>query len=188
MTEDDRNIDPWDPWGRRRRAFSPFFDFDEIDQEFARMKRYMDAFMRNAIDETNSEPKEGENRYVYGFTIRMGPEGKPIIQEFGNTKPDFRSPQVFGAREPLVDVNDCPDAIAITAELPGVEKQEVELVIDEYFVEIKTTGQVQFYKHIDFDCSLDKEKAQATYKNGILDIQVPKKSRGETAGRRVPVD
>lgn len=54
----------------------------------------------------------------------MGPDGKPKIQEFGNlserkTNGDTRLSE---KREPLVDIIENHDNIAITAEIPGVEK------------------------------------------------------------------
>ena len=190
MPEDEENMRPWDPWARRHRLISPFFGMDDIDEDFERMHRYMDALLRSAmsapVEECLSSP---ERKYVYGFTLRMGPDGKPIVQEFGNTRPSRASPELLGIREPLVDINECADIVAITAELPGVEKEDVGLTVNVDSVVIEASrGGLKYYKEISLNEEVEAEKAAATYKNGILDVQIPKKARRKSTGHRVNVE
>ena len=46
--------------------------------------------------------------FVYGYTMKLGPDGKPQIREFGNIKPETRmgrpSLDIKEKREPLADV------------------------------------------------------------------------------------
>ena len=195
MTDED-GFDPMDVWRRRRRFSHPFFDLADIDEDMERMHRYMDALFRSALSSPigQEDPEEGK-KYVYGFSLRMGPDGKPIIQEFGNTKPAIRTPGISeppgltGVREPLIDIIDCQDSIAITAELPGVEKENLNLMVNRksVIIEARASG-VTYYKEIPLVEEVYNEKAAATYKNGILDVQIPKASKNKEQGHKVDIE
>ena len=68
--------------------------------------------------------------------MKTGPDGKPHISEFGNVKQgrvdgeQSVGPVVKDAREPLVDVMDAEKEIIVIAELPGVEKTDIDLLSD----------------------------------------------------------
>ena len=70
---------------------------------------------------------------VYGYSMTVGPDGKPVIREFGNVK---RGPSkewkeaISDTREPLVDVVEGDKEVRVIAELPGAKKQDIELTVD----------------------------------------------------------
>jgi HSP20 family molecular chaperone IbpA len=76
--------------------------------------------------------------YIYGYSMTMGPDGKPVVREFGNVKPSRRR-GMFGlpeaklepseTREPLVDVVEDGESARVVAELPGVEKKDIQELI-----------------------------------------------------------
>jgi HSP20 family molecular chaperone IbpA len=77
-------------------------------------------------------------------------------------------------REPLVDVLEEDNALKIYAELPGEEKQDIQLNMKEDVVEIKSGG---FYKKIDLPRRhVDVDGASSDYKNGVLTITIPKRT------------
>ena len=97
-----------------------------------------------------------------------------------------------GNLEPLHELEDRGDEIVVTLDLPGVEKENVEINTTEDSVEIKARmseavcwerwGSVQrrisfqqFRKQIKLPEQIDPEKASASLKNGILRISLPKK-------------
>ena len=95
-------------------------------------------------------------------------------------------------REPLTDIMENDKDITITLELPGINKKDIELSIRNNNLEIKVEhkeeskikkeGTVQmersykgFYRLLTLPCEVITENAKADYKNGILEITVPKK-------------
>ena len=65
--------------------------------------------------------------FVYGYSVKIGKDGKPIIREFGNMKQNLddeskKPVYLQEAREPLIDIIEETDQVKIIAELPGVEK------------------------------------------------------------------
>jgi len=135
--------------------------------------------------------------FVYGYSMSMGPDGKPIIQEFGNVKPS-RRPGMFGfeqpaleptdSREPLADVINEPEQVRVVAELPGVEKSDVKTTITEDTLTIKVdTAARKFYKELKLPSGVDPDSSKASYNNGVLEI-VLKKLKPRPRGREIRID
>ena len=53
-------------------------------------------------------------------------------------------------------------------------------------VEIKTDDEKKFYKMIYLDASVDPDSAKASYKNGILTLELDKKEKRK--GKEVKID
>jgi len=168
---------------RRRRRKSIFDIFDdllrEIEEEFQDFIRAIERFgvPREEINEIKSP-------FVYGFRITIGPDGVPKIEEFGNIrrrrgmKPSIT--EISEEREPLIDVLDEDDKVRIIAEMPGVEKEKIKLRVQDRKLIIKASNEHRkYYKEVDLPAEVDIKKAKATYRNGVLEIEIPKvKSKG----------
>jgi HSP20 family molecular chaperone IbpA len=75
-------------------------------------------------------------------------------------------------REPLTDVFEEQDHVKLYVELPGVEKDDIQLNVTEGRAEVKAKN---FYKVIDLPTrDIEFEKATANYKNGVLEVLIPK--------------
>jgi HSP20 family protein len=127
---------------------------------------------------------------VYGYSVTVGPEGKPIVREFGNLKPtlDARAPQLTSEREPLADVVMTDKEVKVIAEMPGISKENIKLNAYENKVEISTTEKAErkYHKIIDLPPDADVDTVRSSYKNGILEITFDKKSRPK--GKEIKVD
>jgi HSP20 family protein len=91
---------------------------------------------------------------------------------------------------PPVELLDKGDTLIITAEIPGVNKEEVELTVlgDTFTIagdkKLPTEEEVTYIRHerpngqfrrlIDLPYSVDPEKVSASYKDGILTVTLPK--------------
>jgi HSP20 family protein len=210
--EDEENDeDEFLPERRRmRRAFDPFSFGSDMDDEFEEMRRYMDQMMKSAmrgglVGSGSNEP------FVYGFSLRVGPDGKPVVQEFGNTSKARKmapaQPQAASSsrgrswaaeddeetegpqgREPLTDIIDCGDTIAVTVELPGVEKDNIKLEIADMLLTIKVDNEDRrYFKEVQLPAPVKEEAAKASYKNGILDITLTKKVPPKKKGTKIEV-
>lgn len=128
--------------------------------------------------------------FVYGFSYSKKPGEEPEIQEFGNIKPGGRGelkPAPGGEREPLADVVDLNGKYEVTIEVPGVEKDEIELSTTEKVMTMETTGEREYQKEIEFEEPVYPEKVDANFRNGILTIEVEKKEKEEEKGKRIEV-
>lgn len=121
--------------------------------------------------------------------MKIGPDGKPEIQEFGNIKKGLKgSPQVKEEREPLVDIVDADDQVHVVVELPGVEKSDIKLHGTEDSITISVdTAQSKYYKDVELPVKVKVREANSTYKNGVLEVVLPKaESKDKPKGQ--PID
>ena len=188
-----KNIDDHDIWSGSDSFFDDFFEFGDIDREFERMREFMDMISKRAARGELSQGEHGP--YVYGFSMRVGPDGKPNIQEFGNTKPPKllesgeSEKYELAEREPLTDVMDCDDSISITLEIPGVDKDEIELTVEEDQVSINVdTEKRRYFKEIPLKANVDTKTSKATYKNGVLDIILKKIPQKDKKSKKVKIE
>jgi len=151
--------------------------WEELD-EFAMESR---RFLELPPDEVLKERKGIVGRpLVYGFRITIGPDGKPKIEEFGNVKRVGRRPQITEEAEPLVDVYDEGEKIRVVAEIPGVEKDKIKLkAVGRKLIIRASNGDRKYYKEVELPDEVDIKKAKARYKNGVLEVEIPKKESGE---------
>jgi len=167
--------------------------FSNLDSEFQKMRKQMDGLMRDAV-EGKIPDNANKNPFVFGFSIKAGPDGFPVFEDFGNTRiRPFRNkgeePVVDTSREPLTDINESEDQIAITVELPGVNKEDIDINVMEDIVEVNVkTESRKYFKSINLDSLVETESSKATYTNGILDLVLTKKESEKPKGTKVKVD
>ena len=129
--------------------------------------------------------KPGVKGYVvYGRYVSDQPL-QPLepLEPFGPIRPlieppkperSFKIPseELKEIRDPLVDVFDEEKAIKLYVELPGEEKEGIQLNVANGKFEVKAK---KFYKIMDLPTrNISVENTSAKYKNGILEVTIPK--------------
>jgi HSP20 family protein len=190
----------WDEWFKRYGKRGNFFS------EFDRMMREMETEMTDVIKEMEENMPEEMSReikapdgsirreygpFVYGYSVKIGPDGKPVIREFGNMKPGLAKDETHLSlqekREPLVDVIEDDSNVKVLAELPGVEKENIKLFATPRGLTI-TVDNVdrRYYKELEFESEIDRGTAKSSYRNGVLEINFKKK--GEDKGTEINIE
>jgi HSP20 family protein len=184
MSSDDEDSPEWTK--RRRSPFDKDPFFGDIDRIFREMEERMEEEFR---DFTKKVPKDYVKErklpdgstvkefgpFVYGYSLKIGPDGKPEIREFGNIKKSLKGPEVKEEREPLVDVVETNSEIRVVVELPGVEKTDIKLHGTEESLEISVdTPQYKYYKEVTLPVKVRVKEAKSSYKNGVLEVILPK--------------
>jgi HSP20 family protein len=197
MSSDNEGTPEWFK-KRQRPNKDPFFG--DIDEMFKEMEKMMDE---KFTDFTEKVPKEYVKErklpdgstvkelgpFVYGYSMKFGPDGKPDIQEFGNIKKDQKgTPQITEEREPLVDIVENEKEIRVVAELPGVEKTDIKLHGTEDSIDISvSTAQNKFYKEVQLPAKVKVKEATSTYKNGVLEVVLPKVEPSQSKGEPINI-
>jgi HSP20 family protein len=179
LSWDDDPFDE-DPRKKLRKWFGEFLPeevFDQIDDMMRRMMEDMDGgtmFDRDSIEKFLRENPDGANPFTFGFSIRPGPDGKPMIQRFVNT-PDPDGSGMTSQLEPLVDVIDEDGEIVVVAELPGVEKDELKVRVKGKTLTIDVDNpQRPYHKEISLPAKVRKEDAKSSMRNGVLEVRLKK--------------
>ena len=146
-----------------------FYD-DEFDSLFKQMSG---SFMN--LDNVFEMLKNAGNisgPIFYGYTMTTGPDGKPVVNEYGNVKPDMLPTQE--KREPLIAtlVDEKEKTLKVIAEMPGVEKSDVNVVVgvDRVIHIDAERGEKKYHVKVPIKHKVDPEPPKATYKNGILEL------------------
>ncbi len=94
------------------------------------------------------------------------------IQEFGNTVAQRDTPEEVG-REPLTDIIEDKDTVRIIVEMPGVEKEDIDLNVEDRSLEIQVDKEGRkFSKKLELPCAVDADSTKASYKNGVLENHI----------------
>ncbi|MEM4057998.1 MAG: Hsp20/alpha crystallin family protein, partial [Thermoplasmata archaeon] len=124
--------------------------FDDFDEEIKRWESRLNKIWEE-LSKSNLSP---DKSFVYGFTFKMGPDGKPEFQEFGNV-PKGYGPKQLEYREPLTDVTEDDKNIYITVELPGIEKENIDIQLNEQSVVIDVnTPDRKYHKEVELSAKI----------------------------------
>lgn len=163
---------------RKKRPFG-FFDFDE---DFEHMQEMMERMMQDAMKDVEKGRSFEGKPMVYGFSLRVGPDGKPVVEEFGNVKKGEEKGAPSDEREPLVDIINRKDEITVIAEVPGVERHDIKTRLSKEgdVLNIVVDNPERKYKKVlRLPARVRKEGAAASYKNGVLEVKLRKLHPGK---------
>ncbi len=187
-------------WFRRRMRRTPFvrnWFFSDLEEMLERARIPKDLIRERKLSDGSTTHDWGP--FVYGYSVTVGPDGKPKIREFGNIKPSrksigfgFTRPDlnIKEEREPLIDVISTDGEIKVVAELPGVEKEDIKLhgTEDTLTISVETPNR-KYFKDIKMPSKIDPEKAKTSYKNGVLEVTVPKiEKKKKPSGEQIKIE
>jgi len=173
-----------------------FFDFDENFGDLG----FSGGFMKNMLREFNEiekmiksgklkgkwDIKQIDEPERKGYVIQGRFWSNQPVEPFEPFKPWRRRPMpkrpfevpekaLKEIREPLTDVFEEDKTVKIYVELPGEEEDDIQLNVTEGKVEVKAE---KFYKMVEVPTSnVDVEKVSSKYKNGVLEVTIPKKDK-----------
>ena len=149
--------------------------FESIDKDFAEAEEMLNRMFRT-IRETSPSDMVVQGPYYYGYQITVGPRG--LVEQ-------------SGVREPLVDtaIDEKENTLTITAEMPGVTKQDIKVNVGEEYVSIHAEkGEKKYHTDIPINVTLDDTSAKATYANGILELKIKLKAPPKPKAKEVKVE
>ncbi|MDA4124365.1 MAG: Hsp20/alpha crystallin family protein [Thaumarchaeota archaeon] len=197
---EDNNDGEWPTKRGKGYPFGPwaFPDIDEMIKEMeksfsAQFKELEKELPKNLVRETKSA--DGSVRkeigpIVYGYSVTIGSDGKPVVREFGNVRKGEGKPwkEVQDRREPLVDVISSDKNVRVIAEMPGVSKEDIELTVSEKSLVISVDKEGRrYYKELELPGVVNPKDAKSSYNNGVLEVTIPLKSPGGS-GVKLRVD
>lgn len=114
-------------------------------------------------------------------------------------------PSMMEAGWPSLDMQETDQAYRITAEIPGLEEKDVQLDLRDNVLMIsgekkdereeKAGGRFysertygHFRRTIPLAAEIDADKVQATFRNGVLTVDLPKNPKAQEKIRRIPIN
>ena len=130
-------------------------------------------------------------------------EIRNAFDRFFNSEETDPSNVVTSQWTPRVDIKEEDTRFAILADIPGVDPKDIEITMEKGILSIKGERKTEsvgangkltraershgsFYRRFALPDSANAEGIQATGRNGVLEVSIPK--RAETAPRRINVN
>ncbi|MGC8601065.1 MAG: archaeal heat shock protein Hsp20 [Thermoprotei archaeon] len=167
--------------------------FDELMDEFERISEETDEIIDSIFNDAKGRIRREEftfGPYIYGFSVSVGPDGKPVFKQWGNVKPSRRGLLETKAIEPYYDIMEDQknNLIKVYIEMPGVSKDQIHLYADETELHVTAKGEHKEYEaDIPLDREIDVSSATATYNNGVLEVTLKPKQPLQKTGNEIKI-
>jgi HSP20 family protein len=116
----------------------------------------------------------------------------------------FDTPAPWGGRAawPQIEVEDADSEYRVTAELPGLEEEDVEVLFEDGVLILRGEKRAetqdrsrafservygQFERRLALG-DIDEDRIQARFRNGVLSVTAPKSEQSRTRARRIPIN
>jgi HSP20 family protein len=128
-----------------------------------------------------------------------------LFDNFFTGLPERRRGLLEGEWAPSVDIAETDNDVVVTAELPGVKQDDVDITItddvltlkgekkEEKEVKEKNYHRIErsygsFQRSVSLPAGVQADKAKATYKDGVLHITVPKAEEAKPKQIKIDVE
>ena len=128
-----------------------------------------------------------------------------LFDNFFTGVPERRRDLLEGEWAPSVDIAETDNDVVVTAELPGVKQDDVDITIaddvltlkgekkEEKEVKEKNYHRIErsygsFQRSVSLPAGVQADKAKATYKDGVLHITVPKAEEAKPKQIKIDVE
>jgi len=124
--------------------------------------------------------------------------------DFSLSRPGYDDTSLLGGQwAPLVDIYDSKDNLVVKADLPGLRKDDIQVAIQEKILTISGEKKQElnvseneylrterfygsFHRAITLPIEVDRTKVQANFKDGVLELVLPKKE--EAKPQQIKID
>jgi HSP20 family protein len=161
---------------------------------------------------TTSQPEGLALRTPFGTLSRLEQDMERMFNEFRRRpllsfwEPDRWWPgRTLGLQMPAVDVYEEKDDVVVKAEIPGLSKEEIEVTLTDstltiqgerkkeeetkeknYYCSERSSG--SFARRLELPADVKADQAKASFKDGILEIRLPKTEEAKKKAVKVKVD
>jgi HSP20 family protein len=125
-----------------------------------------------------------------------------IFRGFGSSLPSLNGASAFGARWPTVEISDGDKEIRVTAEVPGLDEKDIEVLLNDGVLTLKGEKRAEtedkdrqfseryygrFERRIPLGYEIQEDKVDARFKNGVLTVTLPKSEKAQSQVKRIAI-
>jgi len=123
-----------------------------------------------------------------------------VFSSFGGGMPTLAG---RGLGWPTVEMVETEGGLRVSAELPGLDEKDVELLIDDDVLTLRgekraeTTDKERGYSERSYGrfervlalpFAVEEDKVEASFKNGVLSVTLPRSAKAPQQGRRIAIN
>ncbi|ARC38824.1 Hsp20/alpha crystallin family protein (plasmid) [Paracoccus yeei] len=124
-----------------------------------------------------------------------------VFRGFGSDLPSFNG-MTFAGSWPSVEISDDEKEIRVTAEVPGLEEKDVEVLLGDGVLTLKGEKRSEtedkdkqfserfygrFERRIPLGCEVQEDKVDAQFRNGVLTVSLPKSEQDQSQVKRIAI-
>ncbi len=125
-----------------------------------------------------------------------------VFRGFGSGLPSLGGVSAFGGSWPSVEIADGEKEIKVTAEVPGLEEKDIEVLLDDGVLTLRGEKRSEtedkdrqfserfygrFERRIPPGTEVKEDKVDARFRNGVLTVTLPKSEKAQSQVRRIAI-
>lgn len=150
-------------WKNKRETI-PFNVFEEL--------REIEKIMNEIAEQ--EDKKKSQLVRIYVFSNRQSPRDDTMSKRLINGDRQRHNSRVIEEKEALVDVFDRGEEVMVVAELPNAKKEDIELHGGAKSLTVFVNEPQRRNFTIAVPAKLNVKRATINYKNGVVEITLPK--------------
>ena len=162
------------PWGRNRSSVPSSMQQSDEASPFLTLHREMNRLFDDVF-----------NRFDTGLPSAFG-----------------RMPGWSGGSWPSLEVTASDHEVRVSAELPGMDQKDVEVLVDDNVLTIRGEKRSEtedqgrrfseryygrFERSIGLPFEVEDEKVEASFENGVLTVTLPKSAKAKEKAKRIAI-
>jgi len=125
-----------------------------------------------------------------------------VFRGFDRGLPSLAGFSGDGGRWPSVEISDGEKEIRVTAEVPGMEEKDIEVLLDDGVLTLKGEKRSEtedkdrqfserfygrFERRIPLGYEVEEDKVDAHFRNGVLTVTLPKTAKAQSQAKRIAI-
>jgi len=125
-----------------------------------------------------------------------------VFRGFDGGLPSVGRASAFGGNWPSVEISDNDKEIKVTAEVPGMEEKDIEVLLDEGVLTLRGEKRSEtedkdrqfseryygrFERRIPLGYEIEEDRIDARFKNGVLSVTLPKTAKAQSQAKRIAI-
>ncbi len=125
-----------------------------------------------------------------------------VFRGFGAGLPSLSGVSAFGGGWPSVEISDGEKEVRVTAEVPGLEEKDIEVLLNDGVLTLKGEKRSEtedkdkqfserfygrFERRIPLGYEVQEDKVDAHFRNGVLTVTLPKSEKAQSQVKRIAI-
>jgi HSP20 family protein len=125
-----------------------------------------------------------------------------VLRDLGPGLPSFGNGSAFRAGWPSVEIVEADKEIKVTAEVPGLEEKDIEVLLNDGVLTLKGEKRSEsedmdrqfseryygrFERRVPLGVEVDEDRIDATFRNGVLTVILPKTEKAQSQVKRIAI-
>ena len=125
-----------------------------------------------------------------------------VFRGFDGGLPSVGRASSFGGNWPSVEISDNDKEIRVTAEVPGMEEKDIEILLDDGVLTLRGEKRSEtedkdrqfseryygrFERRILLGYDIEEDWIDARFRNGVLSVTLPKTAKAQSQAKRIEI-